>query len=200
VPDPEELAAVDNEALLSLPHDDVAVTTSGKAAATMQALQVLPLADEKIYLHCYSSQGMEPETFQNKLLQSKELQKCCEAMERAGRNWLLPSQAKMFVKAEQCEAVEVALKLKRIVLKPFHVILSESFEQALKDSLQATPSKNRPRTKSKGKQVLVDKGWQSVFIVKSTFLCEAPALRPSHAVVQSTTEATTECLNCRRVL
>merc|ERR1712061_644348 len=67
-----------------------------------------------------------------------------------------------------------------------NVIIAESEEYLMQEILQRLPSKQRPRENRKEREALA---FDLDFIVKRTFLCEAPKYLDSKTVAQSTTEA-----------
>jgi len=201
----------------SLPREDVAMSSNEARDDTASVHTEGPLPqeqdvsfEEKVYCLHFSMQGMKPKDFQAVLSQSEELQKVREDMERVGCDWLLqPSEAKMFVHPTQCNSVKTTLRnpVNGIVLHPFHVIITESFEDHLRKALQAIPSyKSRPRSKpNKCRDItplmkFEKLDYSSEWCVQRTFICEAPVLCKKSAVTQSTTEATTlNATNPRRI-
>lgn len=69
-----------------------------------------------------------PEAFRRALSEGEPLRKCRDALEGAGRKWLLGSGAKVFVHPGQYAQVCIAIVEHGISLRPFHVIVAESFE------------------------------------------------------------------------
>lgn len=172
------------------------------------ALENSSFVAEKVHLLRFG--GGDGNLFRQALLDGPWFRRCREEMERQNCSCELPSQAFVFVKAEQC--AEVMGAIDGYELHPFHVIITESLEYLLEEVLQSIPSRRRPREKRSSRstievtqrvmeeskdeadevpqQVIEDSEDEVAIVLTSrTFICVAPQRKSSDTVVQSTTEA-----------
>jgi hypothetical protein len=162
--------------------------------------------EEQVFLLRFGTGDYE--LFRLALFERPELRSCKEALADAGICDHLTEHGFIFVKPEQYSTVLQALT--GIKLHPFHVLITQSLEPALEDTLKTLSYRKRPREK-KGDRLVVSRGLspqngqagrellrqrrssalqERTFIctVKRTFICSAPIRRPAHMVRQSTTE------------
>mmetsp|Transcript_27144 Transcript_27144/g.51106 ORF Transcript_27144/g.51106 Transcript_27144/m.51106 type:complete len:517 (-) Transcript_27144:182-1732(-) len=166
-----------------------------------------------------------PEAFRKALCEGPPLQQCRAALEESGCKWLLGSGAKIFVHPHQYSQTLVAIVEQGFELRPFHVIVAESFEYYVEACLSDLSYRQGARVKHRTRLLEVDaagdegtvksKEWQ-VFedsasdeedseepniplVIKKTFICVAPCRRNPQSVTQSTTEVHSGGMNPRRV-
>lgn len=169
---------------------------------------------EKIWLLQFKS---HPREFKEALLEGVALRACRDALAAEHRPCILPvSEAKIFIKPEQWEAVMTTLEGHQ--LRPYHVIVAASYEHLVAECLQNISYRRRPKLKtpdSIGRRLL---GFQDVPDVsaasvlaeseaefgswspKRTFLCFSPCLRGLDSVCQSTADHYRATVNPRRYL
>merc|ERR1712050_369996 len=82
---------------------------------------------EEVYLLRF--RGGDGTLFREALLDGPQFRQCREEMERQGFHCVLPSQALLFVKPEQCADVMEAIADRD--LHPFHIIITKHFEYLL---------------------------------------------------------------------
>jgi len=162
-----------------------------------------------------------PDSFRAALTTGSALDPCRTALEAAGFDWSHDSGAKIFVRPWQYEDAMAALSRSEVALRPYHVIVSTSFEYNVEACLADIPSRDGARVKRRrvvGEFVLEnprqDAGnepqretWiedttgeaEVAFEIQRTFICETKRLRNAESVTQSTTEARRGGLNPRRV-
>lgn len=86
-----------------------------------------------------------PQSLRRALLEGPELKPCRDSLAACGFSCEQPSGAKVFVAPEQFEAVLAAIQEKD--LKPWHVVASEDFEEAVAHAVQQLPSQQQVREK-----------------------------------------------------
>lgn len=179
---------------------------------------------DRIYLLEFNR---HPEAFRKALCEGPPLQQCRTALEQAGCKWLLGSGAKVFVHPHQYAQALVDICERGIDLRPFHVIVAESFQYHVEASLADVPCRQGARVKrhhvlhevatevSTAEDAGVQASAESHFdaqgreeadedediavVISRTFLCVARRLRNPESVTQSTTEVHSQALNPRRV-
>jgi len=82
------------------------------------------------------------------LLEGESLAACRKALCDCGLSSELPSGAKIFVHPEHYEPVLAAIKSAELVLKPFHVIVSDDFEDLVTAATSSLPSRAQVREKA----------------------------------------------------
>lgn len=172
------------------------------------------LTTEEVYLLQFSRY---PKELRVALLEGIPLRQCRQMMEDEGYAVNLPSGAKVFVHPGQYQDVTTALE--GMALRPYHVVVSQSLEHLVQESLQQVPRQSKVKVKARSavqlvgclaaiEQTLADDECEDLLsqrlysyeldlVERRTFLCIAPQLRNSGSVVQSTTEAH-GCVNPRR--
>eukprot|EP00931_Biecheleriopsis_adriatica_P018063 TRINITY_DN12742_c0_g1_i1.p1 TRINITY_DN12742_c0_g1~~TRINITY_DN12742_c0_g1_i1.p1 ORF type:complete len:747 (+),score=132.27 TRINITY_DN12742_c0_g1_i1:132-2372(+) len=156
---------------------------------------------ESIYVHRYGCG--DTEAFRQLLLNGREFSEVRDALGKAGHSCVHASGALLLVRPCHVDAVLNAAM--RQELRPYHVIVSESFEQIIEQIRMGMPSKKRPRLREERQELVDDSSEHSAdddsitarpfmpdFLPLRTFLCMAPDLRAAETVNQSTTEATTD--------
>lgn len=152
-------------------------------------------------VHLLRFRGGDGYRFRQRLLEGPELRICRQVMDKGQCQYVLPSQALIFVKCEQY--AEVLAALDDHELHPFHVVITRDLEYLLEEVLQSIPSRSRPREKKDGRVSLGvghmvsnddafsddDSDHDLPLCVSRTFICVAPQLKESCTVAQSTTEA-----------
>jgi len=165
-------------------------------------------AAERVYLLQFSRY---PEELRLALLEGNALRQCRDALKDAGYNASLPSGAKIFVQPWQYKDVKAALV--GTELRPYHVVVSESLEYLVSESLQQIPRQLKIKIKARSAihldEATSGKGGEDSLgnelnteefdgvsadtpadiVVRRTFICIVPRLRSSASVNQSTTEA-----------
>merc|ERR1712232_1132918 len=167
-------------------------------AATGNSENVGASPNEKVWLLQFRS---HPHEFADALGRGGPLRTCIDALADDGHDYVLPSSnAKVFVKPHQWR--EVTSRLSERDLRPYHVVVSESYEQLVYESLRNIRFKRRPTLKEERTLLLthepnsrVDQPdvFQNLFSdwtldVKHSFLCAVPRVHDSSAVTQSTTQ------------
>jgi len=103
------------------------------------------LTDE-VYLLQFSR---NPEIFQKALEQSVSLKACRLALEESGHAWNLQSGAKIFVHPSQyVEAMEFLIG-RGEELRPYHVVVAQSMEHLIHESLVSIPCRQSVRIKKR---------------------------------------------------
>lgn len=165
---------------------------------------------EEIWLLQFKS---HPHEFKEALSDGIPLRACRDALAAENRPFILPeSEAKIFIKPEQWEAVMSSLKGQE--LRPYHVIVTSSYEHLVTECLLSIPYRRRPKLKTpSGRKVLTsEEGLKTFgentfsecdaeigsFRVLRTFLCCAPLLRNPESVCQSTADHYRATTNPRR--
>jgi len=179
---------------------------------------------EQIYLLEYHR---HPEAFRKALCEGPSLQQCRAALEEAGCKWLLASGAKIFVHPQQYAQTLVAVVEQGFELRPFHVIVAESFdyyvEACLADLSYRQGARVKLRTVIHEVAAAADEGtvmpeeeWEEEvsndslvneeqnipLVIRKTFICAvsaAPRWRNPQSVTQSTTEVHSGGMNPRRI-
>jgi hypothetical protein len=101
-------------------------------------------ADDDIYLLEYNR---HPDSFRKALCEGAPLHLCRAALEEAGFNWMLDSGAKIFVAPTQYAESLDAITQCGILLRPYHVIVSEHFEDQVEACLTDLPYRQGARVK-----------------------------------------------------
>jgi len=99
---------------------------------------------EEIYLVRYNKY---PHSFMESLLNGIALRRCREALVQNGHNVELSSGCKVFVHPYQYTSVMDAIN--GMELRPYHVIVAQSFEASVAEALQQVRCKDRPREKGR---------------------------------------------------
>lgn len=214
---PDPPATIDEQlASLNLEHkfaDNVIVLNEADPGAVINEPETEP-----IHLLEYNR---HPEAFLKALSEGEPLRKCRAALEGAGRKWLLGSGAKVFVHPSQYAQALVAIVEQGIDLRPFHVIVAESFEYHVEACLTDLSYRQGARIKKRRvideAPVVGDSGKAAEeassapemdvdteedgfpLVEKKTFICMVPRLRNPQSVTQSTTEAHSGGVNPRRI-
>lgn len=106
--------------------------------------------DEPVLLLTYNSHGKE---FYDALVKGRWLEECRHDLSVSGSHCVLRnSKAKAFVKPQQWHKVMEALRSK--ILRPYHVIVSSSFEHLVNESVQSIRCRRRPKLKKDGRACL----------------------------------------------
>lgn len=123
----EAAASIDEHmAAMNLEHKLAdAVTWLNEPVSIRVASSGNPQQTEKIFLLEYSR---HPESFRKALCEGAPLQACRLALEEANHKYILGSGAKVFVHPHQYACALVAVTELGMDLRPFHVIVSESFQ------------------------------------------------------------------------
>lgn len=179
---------------------------------TFHVVEDSSVAPERVHLLQFG--GGDGELLRDSLLHGPQFLPHRAAMENAGQSCQDPSKAIVLVRPEQYSNVRRALI--SFELRPYNVVLTESFEHMLREVLSAIPCRRRPSEKTRSRQEILVAGMQqvvatiianiscrhrrrdaailpadfgSMFDVRRSFICEAPHLREAFSVIQSTTEA-----------
>jgi hypothetical protein len=141
-------------------------------------------------VHLVSFRSGKGELFRKMLLQDKEFKPLRKSLKEEGFPLVLqPSKTIVLVRSDQYIDTVNSPVLRSHTLKRYNVIIAESEEYLMDQVLVRIASKHRPR-ENKQERVEVDLGsFDTKFIAKRTFICDAPKLIMASTVAQSTTEA-----------
>mmetsp|Transcript_4211 Transcript_4211/g.8412 ORF Transcript_4211/g.8412 Transcript_4211/m.8412 type:complete len:589 (-) Transcript_4211:165-1931(-) len=132
-------------------HVDVEITSfSGET--------VVPRAKERSSEPCFKpvhlmTYSRSPNVFRMALMEGDDLKACRVAMQQQGFSAELPSGAKIFVCPEVYPLVVEKVREEGVILKSWHVLVSEEFQEALEKTVNSLRSKER--TKQKKARVLL---------------------------------------------
>jgi hypothetical protein len=130
------------------------------------------------------------EWFRKMLLLDKEFNPLRKSLLDAGYPILLPpSKAIVLVRPDQYLETVNSQALSARTLKRYHVVIAESEEYLMDEVLSRMSSKKRPRENKAERAEIESKSFYANFVVKRTFIVEAPMFLVANTVVQSTTEA-----------
>lgn len=131
-----------------------------------------------------------PRELEAALTRGPELETIRSSLVDAGEDVRLPSGALMLVAPDQYRAVRRAVS--QLSLRPFHVVVTDTFLPLVHEALRSIPSRRDVRIRD-GRTVAyfdpTSPNMHDTIIVENTFLNIPRTLRESSSVVQSTTEA-----------
>lgn len=142
---------------------------------------------EKAYLLRMSR---NPRELEAALTRGPELETLRASLADAGQDVRLPSGALMLVAPEQYAAVRRAVS--QLALRPFHVVVTDTFLPLVHEALCTIPSRRDVRIREGRAVAYLDPtspDMDGTIYVENTFLNIPRRLRDSTSVVQSTTEA-----------
>jgi len=131
-----------------------------------------------------------PRELEAALTHGPELETIRASLLNAGRDVRLPSGALILVAPEQYAAVRRAVS--QLALRPFHVVVTDTFLPLVHEALHSIPSRRDVRIREGHTVAYLDPtspDMNGTIIVENTFLNIPRRLRESSSVVQSTTEA-----------
>ena len=142
-----QLEQVDDDWLFEQIDNDFVehVPPSFPSGHDMAAARLAAAASDQIYLYAFSR---TPKEWMEALTKGKLLEDCRQKLELAGYPFILcGSGAKMFVRADQWDAVIKALSMgsSKSNLKSCHVIVADEFEQLLNTTVSQIRSRVRPK-------------------------------------------------------
>lgn len=141
---------------------------------------------EKVFLFRITR---NPRELEDALLQGRELEEIRLNLSRNGCRPCLPSGAAIFVHPDQYRVVRQALSHEQ--LRPYHIIVSETFRPMVEDVISSVPSRLNVRLKDESTIAYVAPSGavEDSFVVEKTFLDIPRVLRSADSVAQSTSEA-----------
>jgi len=150
----------------------------------IQASEMQQAQSEKV--HLLSFRAGQGELFRKMLLEDKEFKPLRLSLQDAGCPLTLrPSGTVVLVKPSQYFGVMSALGKRK--LKRYELLITESVEYLMDQVLTRMASKSRPRER-RGERVEFDVD-VCQFVIRRSFICQAPQILKSDTVTQSTTEA-----------
>jgi len=216
-----EAAAVRDESLLNLQaeHDwadqVVEALHSPDIWSEQVGVEAVEHVEEKVHVLRFGSG--DTQSFRDVLLHGPQFRACHDALQKNGHPSEHHSGALLLLRPEQVADVMRALH-SEFELRPYNVVITESFEYLLDEILAEMSCRQRPREKAGSRIAIswmhefadtgslqeagsaasdpeeaedsVDLPWE--ICDQRTFLCMAPSLRPASSVAQSTTEVTVQ--------
>jgi len=129
-----------------------------------------------------------PQQLEHQLRNARELEPVRAQLNAAGKNWILPSGATIFVYAEQYESVRQTLSMQP--LRPYHVIVTQSFYPLVLETIAPLRARRHGNVHpSQDNTIAYASLCGDVFVVENTFLDDPRSVRHAQSVIQSTAEA-----------